>query len=115
MGKALARRRAQAVEPTPIKTARVIRDVSQQNEAKGVQVLLRVNPAMTGYSDETPHEYVVSSTVVAMFSGLETLFFPADEAGNVVSYGEVAGMRGGSMEDVLDQEGYILVRDEVTV
>jgi hypothetical protein len=39
-------------------------------------------------------EYVVASAVVAPFSGPETLVFPADESGEVTSWGEIGGVRG---------------------
>ena len=44
--------------------------------------------------------YVVSS-VVAMFTGFETLVFPADERGKVTDWGEVAGGRGMSREEAI--------------
>ena len=44
--------------------------------------------------------FVVSSTV-APFSGFETLVFPADAKGHVISWGEVAGGRGVSREEAI--------------
>jgi hypothetical protein len=46
--------------------------------------------------------FVVSSTV-AMFSGPETLVFPADATGKVTDWGEVAGGRGMSREQAIAQ------------
>lgn len=40
------------------------------------------------------HEYVVVSAVDAMYSGPETLVFPADSEGNVASWGDIGGGRG---------------------
>lgn len=40
--------------------------------------------------------YFVVSSVVAPFSGYETLVFPADQEGNITDWGEVAGGRGVS-------------------
>lgn len=44
--------------------------------------------------------YVVSSAN-AMFTGPETLVFPADAAGRVTDWGEVAGGRGMSRDDAI--------------
>lgn len=41
-------------------------------------------------------DYFVVSSTVAMYSGPETLVFPADESGKVTDWGEVAGGRGVS-------------------
>ena len=38
-------------------------------------------------------EYVVASAVVAPFSGVETLVFPADKEGNVLSWLDLAGVK----------------------
>ena len=43
-------------------------------------------------------EFFVVSSVVAMFSGFETLVFPATSAGQITDWGEVAGGRGMSRE-----------------
>lgn len=46
--------------------------------------------------------FVVSSTV-AMFSGFETLVFPANDAGEVTHWSEVAGGRGVSREEAIPE------------
>jgi hypothetical protein len=46
-------------------------------------------------------DYAIVSSVVAPFSGFETLVFPADEHGEVTSWGEIAGGRGVSREDAI--------------
>ena len=45
--------------------------------------------------------YVVSS-VHAMFSGFETLVFPADKDGEVTNWIDVAGGRGMSREEAIE-------------
>jgi hypothetical protein len=51
----------------------------------------------TGELETTEHttEYVVASANVVMFSGPEVLIFPATKEGEVVSWGEIGGYRGG--------------------
>jgi hypothetical protein len=50
--------------------------------------------------------YVVSSLPLAFDTGLpETLVFPADESGEVTSWGEVAGGRLVSREDAIKELG----------
>ena len=48
-------------------------------------------------------EFFVVSSVVAMFSGFETLVFPADSAGQVTDWGEVAGGQLVSREEAIAQ------------
>ena len=52
-------------------------------------------------------KYFVVSSVVAMFSGFETLVFPSDENGNVTDWGEVAGGRGVSREEAIEDLGEV--------
>lgn len=54
--------------------------------------------------------YVVVSTVIAMYSGLETYIFPANSKGEVLDWGELDGSAKGtdSHEDVLHEMGYEL-------
>ena len=47
-------------------------------------------------------EFFVVSSVVAMFSGFETLVFPADSAGKITDWMEVAGGRGVSRETAIE-------------
>jgi len=47
------------------------------------------------------NKYYVVSSVHAMFTGFETLVFPADADGNVTTWGEVAGGRGMSREEAI--------------
>lgn len=57
--------------------------------------------------------YFVVSSVVAVFSGFETLVFPSDENGKVDDYLEVAGGRGVSREEaILDLQDYLDEPDE---
>ncbi len=42
--------------------------------------------------------YVIVSAVVALFSGPETYIFPADEKGEVVSWGELPGSFKGGLD-----------------
>lgn len=46
-------------------------------------------------------EFFVVSSVDAMFSGFETLVFPADAEGKVTDWGEVAGGRGMNREEAI--------------
>ena len=64
---------------------------------------------------ELQAERVVVSAVVAMFSGPETYIFPADEDGEVASWGEIGASQRGTLshEVVLEESGYMIVeRDE---
>lgn len=45
--------------------------------------------------------YFIVSSVVARFSGYETLVFPSDATGEVSDWGEVAGGRGCSREQAI--------------
>jgi hypothetical protein len=46
-------------------------------------------------------DYFVVSSVVAAYSGPETLVFPSDAKGKPTSWGEVAGGRGVSREEAI--------------
>lgn len=46
-------------------------------------------------------EYFVVSSVHALFTGFETLVFPANEDGEVTDWLEVAGGRGMSREEAI--------------
>ena len=54
--------------------------------------LYRLNPSFYG------HKFVVVSATVAPFSGPETYIFPADENGEVTSWGELAGSFRGELD-----------------
>lgn len=78
----------------------------------GEAKLFRLDPPFQskGWDDEQigPHEYVVVSATVAMFSGPETYMFPADEEGNVTDWAELPGsFKGGMSRKVaLQNAGY---------
>lgn len=57
---------------------------------------------------EATHEYVIASATNVMFSGPETYLFPANEAGEVIDWGELDGSyRGGfDHEAALTGAGY---------
>lgn len=50
---------------------------------------------------EKDGKYFVVSSVLAMFSGFETLVFPANAQGEVTDWREVAGGRGVSRKDAI--------------
>lgn len=59
------------------------------------------------WEDGNKTSYVIASSVNAMFSGPETLIFPATEDGTCLSYHEIAGYRGGYDHGVaFDMLGY---------
>lgn len=64
-----------------------------------------------GFGDETNHTgYVIASTAIDPFTGIQTYIFPADEDGNVLDWGELTGSRKGttSHAEVLSGAGYPL-------
>mgnify|MGYP001617061459 CR=1 FL=1 len=46
-------------------------------------------------------KYFVVSSVYALFSGFETLVFPADAKGNITDWGDVAGGSGCSRKHAI--------------
>lgn len=77
----------------------------------GMASLYQLSPPFEyeDWCDETKtyHEYVVVSATVAMFSGPETLAFPANANGEVTDWGELAGFRNClDHEAVLESMGY---------
>jgi hypothetical protein len=63
---------------------------------------------LTGFTDAAclvrrGAEYFVVSSADAMFTGPETLVFPADADGKVTDWGEVAGGRGVSREEAITE------------
>lgn len=84
------------------RTRELVRDLEGfRGEAK----LWRVTPAVkwgNHYQGDAggETEYIVSSAVVAMFSGPETYLFPADADGEVLDWSELPGSyRGGLSHD----------------
>ena len=68
-------------------------------------------------SDEEPdeevlYEYVIVSAVNAMFSGPEAYIFPADDKGQIRSWGELEGSTRGTLshEQALAEAGYEVAR-----
>jgi hypothetical protein len=86
------------------KTATLMRDVSQQNGARGVQHLYRLDPPLLGA------EMVVVSAIDSAFdTGIpETYIFPADESGQVADWGELPGSYRGAADhgQALRNAGY---------
>lgn len=65
------------------------------------------NPVASQILVKRGDDYFVVSSVVASFSGFETLIFPADSDGNITSYTEVGGGRGvDSKQAIADLEKY---------
>ena len=100
-----------------MKTATFIKQLDGFN---GDARLFKLNPPINeSYWDEVPksHEYVIVSAVRAMFSGPETYIFPANENGEVTSFGELPGsFRGGlDHEEALNNAGYDVQWSQSTV
>ena len=91
-----------------MKTAKFIKDLSGEGW-KGTAMLYEVNPPMKDYEGKK-HKYVICSTVDAMFTGIETLIFPADKEGKLISWSELDGSERGTIshERVLQNAGYEL-------
>lgn len=80
--------------------------------ARGDMELYELNPPLHDeYAEGAPFRYVVVSTVIAPFSGPETYIFPADEQGNILSYGELEGSFRGALSHTraLNNAGYEVV------
>jgi len=64
---------------------------------KGDAALYKVEPPVR-YSnyDDDEHEtdYVIASSVIALYTGPETLVFPADQDGEAINMLEIGGGRG---------------------
>lgn len=112
--------RLPATVPETMRTARFIKDVSAQNRSQGQQLHFRLNPGLPEeeydfdsgeYVEIGKHENVVVSAVVVMFSGPETMIFPADEEGHVISWGDLAAEHHLEHERVLENLGYEIIRD----
>jgi hypothetical protein len=83
-----------------MKTAKLIKDVSENYQ--GTVKLYKMSPFIK--DDEGKEwEYVVCSTVNAMFTGIETFIFPSDDQGIVLDCGTT------SHKKVLKDAGYKLI------
>lgn len=62
--------------------------------------------------DKSSTEFVVVSATIAPYSGPETYIFPADEAGEVISWSELSGSYRGGLDhaEALRGAGYEVVR-----
>ena len=71
-------------------------------EGQGHKALYKLNPPLEG------HEFVVVSSVHAMFTGPETYIFPADKNGKVTNWGELPGSYRGGLNHIkaLEDAGY---------
>lgn len=84
---------------------------------RGDARLYRLDPPLTHndyFDGEITHEYVVVSAANDPYSGPETYIFPADEKGNVTSWGELTGSQRGTLdhEAVLSDLGYTIQAEE---
>lgn len=86
-----------------MKTARIVRDVSAENGARGVQLLIHLKPPFEG------HEFVVASTIEFPKAGFETLVFPSSDRGQVSDYMTIGGGRGFTVDEVFSNAGYHFV------
>ena len=89
------------------KTATFVRKL---NTFRGDARLFAVQPPVIyGYGDEQGYaDFVVVSTVNALYSGPETYIFPADSTGQVLDWGELDGSSRGRIghAEVLRIAGY---------
>lgn len=95
------------------KTATFLRDVSEQNHARGVQRLYAVVPPVS-VEDQggvvTEYDHVIVSAVDVIFTGPETYIFPATPAGEVADWLELEGSFRGALdhEEALTNAGYAI-------
>lgn len=63
------------------------------------------------YDNNKETSYVICSSTIAMFTGMETYIFPANKSGEILDYGELEGSQRGtsSHETVLEDAGYKLI------
>lgn len=79
---------------------------------KGHAALYQLNPPIKD-DDNEEYEYVIASAVVALFSGPETLIFPATKDGEVINFRDIAGERGTLNHTVaLNNEGYTVFKED---
>lgn len=80
--------------------------MSEEEVIGMVEIIRELSEMRAGASQvlvKKGEQYFVVSSVVAMFSGFETLVFPANEAGEVTSWSAVAGGRGASRKDAIEE------------
>jgi hypothetical protein len=85
----LERQREYAAEPEDIVKVEFVKEL---HDFAGLAALVKRG-----------NQYFVVSSVIAPFSGFETLVFLADENGEVTSWDEVAGGRGVSREEAITE------------
>jgi hypothetical protein len=84
-------------------------DTEALKAATGSMRLYRLDPPLRDeYAENGPFEYVVVSATNAYMTGPETYIFPADEKGEITSWGELEGSFRGSLdhEKALRNAGY---------
>jgi hypothetical protein len=88
-----------------MKTATLVKD--NLSWAKGHAALYRLSEPMTSFKG-VQTDFVVVSSVCAMFSGPETFIFAADENGEVTDWGEMDGSTRGMYghAEALEDAGY---------
>lgn len=78
--------------------------VRELDDMRGSATLWKLSEPYTlrKWDDETGQsvEYIVTSAVEAPFSGPETYVFPANEAGEIVDWGDLPGSFRGSLDQV---------------
>ena len=92
-----------------MKTAKLIKD--NLEGFAGHASLYEVNPPVEGEKGKK-HKFVVCSTANAMFTGIETFIFSANNKGKILSWLELDGSarRTTSHEKVLNNAGYTLIK-----
>ena len=100
------------------KTATKIRDIDNPG-GRAIQALYRVTPPVSwskydedsGEYVERTNDYVIASASNVMFSGPETLLFPATEDGEVASWLDLHGSFRGELdhEQALRNAGYEVI------
>ena len=97
--------------------ATLIRELDTTSTGATVK-LWRMEPPLkdNSWDDEEPesHEFVVTSAVVASFSGPETYIFPASKDGKILDFGELPGSYRGDLDHDRAIEGAGYVIREVT-
>ena len=96
-----------------MKTAKLVKE--NLEGFKGQASLYKLSEKAKYDDDKTTNKttsYVICSSVVAMFTGMETYIFPANKSGEVLDWGELDGSQRGtsSHEVVLKNAGYKLIK-----
>lgn len=99
---------------TPLMKATFIRDVSNDHSYDGTALLYKVDPPVEfswfninigNYETKLTHYILVS----AINAPIETMAFPANEDGRVLSWGDLFGLKGYfDHEGALENAGYII-------